>query len=94
MFSSPLTAADHADAGGVGLHVWGAMPAAFVHAPACFKRSSEWGHLFCNDPQKLSGLARDLGVRNVQIQRRGRRGQHVDLCGRPLSNAIQKARTS
>lgn len=78
----------YADAGGIALHVWEAAPKMFSGAPSCFNRSSLWAHLMCADRGRLIVLARRLGVRVIKVGREGRRGQHVDLCGRPLERAL------
>jgi len=36
---------------------------------------------------------RRLGVRVVKVSRVGCRGQHIDLCGKPLAKAIQECRS-
>lgn len=55
------------------LHVWNAAHKAFANAPACFKRSGQWGHLICRDEDILRQLAQQLGVRRVVIHDAGER---------------------
>lgn len=78
----------HADAGGQALHVWDPGPNGWPGAPACFMRTRPWGHLIDADEERLTKTAKKFGVRVVVIGRPGRRGQHVDLCGKPLEKAI------
>jgi len=83
-------AMDFAEAGGVALHVWkGAWPG---KKPRCFRDGQDWGHLFDMNPKRLVATARRLGVRVIKVSRIGGRGQHIDLCGKPLAKAIQEAR--
>lgn len=79
-------ALEHAQAGGQALHVYAAI--AGMDAPACFRASQQWAHLFDYDRERLVQTARQLGVRVVVVHHEGLRGQHVDLCGRPLQRAI------
>lgn len=58
--------------------------------PRCFQKTKRWAHLFCEDTEQLEKKARALGVRAIKVSRRGRRGQHIDLCGRPLEKAIRE----
>jgi len=81
----------HAAAGGQALHVWDPGPNAaqiYPKAPKIFLRHRPWAHLFDRDVERLKATARRLGIRRVYIDRRGDRGQHVDLCGKPLDRAI------
>lgn len=61
-------------------------------APGCFKREVNAGrdiaHLFDQDEQRLRATARKLGVSVIVVERRGRPGQHIDLCGGPLRKAL------
>lgn len=80
---------DYADAGGQALHVWqGNWPGP---KPRCFVNGREWGHLIDRDHARLVATARRLGVHVVCVSRPGERGQHIDLCGRPLERAIEEA---
>lgn len=81
-----LAAYEHAKKGGQALHLFGS-PGLSPGAPACFKRSNEAGHLFDYDRHRLIRTAKRFGVRIIKVSRLGRRGQHIDLCGRPLENA-------
>lgn len=81
---------DYADAGGQALHVWNPDVREWPEAPSCFKRSGrEWGHLLDRDAERLVATACSLGVKVIAVGRRGLRGQHIDLCGRPLRKAKQ-----
>ncbi len=59
-------------------------------APACFKRDVKNGsniaHLFDMNTERLKKTARKLGVRVIKIDREGTDKQHIDLCGKPLTN--------
>lgn len=77
--------------GGQALHVWDPGPdaaARYPKAPAVFLRNRPWAHLFDQNPDRLYRTAKRLGVRRVVVERRGGRGQHVDLCGKPLDRAL------
>jgi hypothetical protein len=71
------------------LHVW--TPGEFERsrAPIAFRGSRMWGHLFGDDADELVRLAKIFGVRRPFVHRQGKRGQHVDLCGRPLGLMMQ-----
>lgn len=87
-------AMDHAEDGGQALHVWDPSVGAVGDMPRCFARAMQagkpFGHLLDCDHDRLRATAFGLGVRRVVVRRAGRRGQHVDLCGRPLEKAIGK----
>jgi len=83
-------AVDFALQGGQALHVWDGTGWAKPGTPACFRHSRLWAHLLDQDAARLDATARRLGVRAVAIQCRGLRGQHVDLCGKPLAKAIHE----
>ena len=79
--------------GGQALHVW--FPkSSHYDAPACFNKTKEngWGHLLDGNKKRLERTAKKLGVKGVVVSQEGKRGQHVDLCGRPLRKAIQKCK--
>lgn len=77
--------------GGQALHVWKPPKGGWPGAPACFMKSRrQWGHLLDNDKARLIATARRLGVRVIKVAQEGRRGQHIDLCGRPLERAIKE----
>ena len=78
-------AIQYAAADGQALHVY---PALAMDAPACFKRSRTWGHLYDYNADRLKTTARKLGVRVIVVHHAGRRDQHIDLCGKPLERAI------
>ena len=55
-------------------------------------REMEWAHLMDNDLDRLIATAKRLGVRRVVVERMNERGQHIDLCGRPLKLAFAEAK--
>jgi hypothetical protein len=83
----------HADAGGQALHVWrppnDGRRSYWPGAPEHFLQHLLWAHLIDHDEKRLIELARSLGLMRVYVHRRGRRGQHVDLCGEFLQRAIR-----
>ncbi len=85
-------ALEHADAGGQALHVWeppnDGRRSFWPGAPEYFLRHLLWAHMIDHDEERLIALAVNLGVRRVYVHRRGRRGQHVDLCGLELERAL------
>jgi hypothetical protein len=83
----------HAEQGGQALHLCRSAQFVGPSAPACFKRSKQFAHLIDHDVDRLMATARRLGVRVVKVERGGRPGQHVDLCGKPLERAITEAKT-
>lgn len=89
LFQDVREAQAHAAAGGQALHVYTALP---MPAPAVFKRHKQWGHLFDLDKARLVNTARRLGVRVIQVHHEGLKGQHIDLCGRPLAKAQEASR--
>lgn len=82
----------HAAVGGQALHL---MDGWLAHrrpdTPACFKNRGQIAHLFDQDRDRLIKTVRKLGVRVIQVEREGERGQHIDLCGRPLERALAQA---
>ncbi|WP_406698536.1 hypothetical protein V5E97_06605 [Singulisphaera sp. Ch08] len=86
-------AQDYALAGGQALHTHQII-VDYDKAPACFVRAVEKGediaHLFDQDRERLVQTVRSLGVNIVLIERKGQRGQHVDLCGSPLKRALKQ----
>ena len=83
----------YAEQGGQTLHLF-SDPGIYPGAPNCFKRSREAAHLIDYDIDNLIATARRLGVRVIRIGRKGKRGQHIDLCGRPLQKARSEASQS
>jgi hypothetical protein len=81
----------HAEAGGQALHTH-AIICDRAKAPRCFVRAVDRGekiaHLFDMDEARLVATARRLGVNVVVVERPGRKGMHVDLCGAPLRKAL------
>jgi hypothetical protein len=84
-------AQDYAEEGGQALHTHQVI-VDWEKAPGCFKREVNAGrdiaHLFDRDVARLVATVRRLGVKVVVVERRGQRGQHVDLCGAPLRKAL------
>lgn len=78
---------EFAEAGGQALHVWTPSEMWRGRSPRPFRRAKEWAHLIDNDAERLERTAKALGVRVIVIGRHGRRGQHIDLCGKPLERA-------
>jgi len=76
----------HAAAGGQAVHVFTGA-GAFPDAPKVFKRHREAAHLFDQDVERLKKTARRLGVNKIVVSRLGEKGQHIDLCGKPLETA-------
>jgi len=87
-----IHAINHARDGGQALHVFKAIEAWKAKAPAPFKATDTWAHLFDQDRERLEATAKALGVRQVFIHKAGTIGQHVDLCGKPLQKAIDICR--
>jgi hypothetical protein len=77
----------YSKAGGQALHLHNMVG---PNAPGCFKRDVANGgnvaHLFDMDKERLVKTARKLGVRVIHIDREGTDKQHIDLCGKPLTN--------
>ena len=80
----------HAREGGQALHLF-SDPNIYPGCPSCFKRSRQAAHLFDYNIDRLIKTARRLGVRVIKIGRKGKRGQHIDLCGKPLQRARDEA---
>lgn len=78
----------YAEGGGQALHVWDPGPGGWPGAPAVFQRNRPWAHLFDYDRERLIRTATSLGVRVIKVDSDGKRGQHIDLCGKPLKKAI------
>jgi monoamine oxidase len=77
----------YAEAGGQALHLMDHSGGRYPGAPRCFQQTTEFGHLLDADHDRLVATARQLGVRVIRVSREGQRGQHIDLCGKPLANA-------
>ena len=71
------------------LHVWTPTEGERKRAHIAFRGSRQWGHLFGDNADELIRLAKIFGVRRPFVHRKGQRGQHVDLCGRPLGLMMQ-----
>lgn len=86
-------AIDYAAAGGFALHLHSVIVNRQT-APKCFVGEVDAGHpiahLFHQSEPALVKAARDLGVRVIKVERRGRPGQHVDLCRGPMWKAIKQ----
>lgn len=90
-----VEAEQYAADGGQALHLHRII-VNWERAPKCFKaavnRGEHIAHLFDNDTDRLRRTARKLGVKVVYLDREGRPGQHLDLCGAPLKKAIAMCR--
>lgn len=82
----------HAEGGGQALHVWqppyDGQRSCWPGAPRHFLQYRLWAHLIDHNEARLIAVATQLGVWPVRVERRGRRGQHVDLCGPALDRAL------
>ena len=76
----------YAKEGGQSLHLF-SNTGIYPGAPKCLKRNREAAHLIDYNIGRLIATARRLGVRVIKIGRKGQRGQHIDLCGKPLQRA-------
>lgn len=76
--------------GGTALHVYPATPGVYKGAPRCFEQAKVWAHLLDDDAERLAATARRLGVRRIHVSRRGIKGQHIDMCGKPLERAMRE----
>ena len=85
-----VEAQDFADEGGQALHVCETTVKLGPAAGCCFSEVRRWAHLIDRDADRLAKTARRLGVRVIKIGRPGARGQHVDLCGKPLEKAMKE----
>jgi hypothetical protein len=82
-----------AEHGGQALHLCRTAQFVTKDSPNCFKKGRQFAHLIDHDVDRLMATARRLGVRVVKVERGGKVGQHVDLCGKPLERAIMESRT-
>jgi len=85
-----FSAYDYAMAGGQALHE--STPGPYPNTPVCFKRAKKWAHLFDQDEKRLTATALGFGVRVIKVSHRGDKRQHIDLCGKPLENAMSQAK--
>lgn len=79
-------------AGGQSLHCHQIIVGGPGHEPPqCFvdavNRGEMIAHLFDQDESRLRKTARALGVNIIVVERRGGKGQHIDLCSGPLRKA-------
>lgn len=81
----------HAATGGQALHVCQAGRFTGMSRYQCFRGARIFAHLIDNDAERLEATARRLGVNVIKIDRLGREGQHIDLCGKPLERALEIA---
>ena len=79
-----------AKAGGQALHEVGQWATVRPGCPAVFKRGTGIAHLFDQDVDRLVLTAKGLGVRVIKVERAGKEGQHIDLCGKPLDRALDR----
>lgn len=87
VFDNIRKALQYSLTGGQALHVW-SPTVIYSDAPRCFKRCKVWAHLFDNDVKRLTETAKNLGISCISIERQGKIGQHIDLCGKPLEKAL------
>lgn len=87
-----IHAINHARDGGQALHIFKAIEAWKQKAPACFRATDTWAHLFDQDTERLRATGMALGLAKPYIHREGTIGQHIDLCGKPLALAIDICR--
>lgn len=82
----------YAHNGGQGLHLHRFIMS--PNAPRCFtaavNRGEPIAHLFDLNTERLVRTARQLGVKVIFIDKDETPQQHIDLCGRPLSLAIER----
>lgn len=82
-------AIEHSENGGQALHCHRLLAGP---APRCFVRDvntgKDIGHLFDQDKNRLVKTAKSLGVKVIKIDREGTTRQHIDLCGKPMENAL------
>jgi len=82
----------HAEAGGVAVHLWRRVhaeaPTALVQA---VKDVYPIGHVYDRDANRLTNLARRLGVRSFVIDHAEKSTQHVTFCGVPLRKLLAAA---
>jgi hypothetical protein len=76
-----------ASSGGQALHLF-EFAGIWPGSPVCFKCSRFAAHLIDYDITRLKLTASELGVKKIIVSRVGQRGQHIDLCGRPLQKAL------
>ncbi len=83
---------DYAQQGGQALHL---MDGRFAYlrsdTPSCFKGRARIAHLFDQDKARLIATVQRLGVRVIRVEHENSPKQHIDLCGRPLEQALQSA---
>jgi len=88
-----MGAYEYARTGGQALHLF-SDPGIWPGCPKVFKKSREAARLFDYNIGRLIATAKSLGVRVIKIGRKGRCGQHIDLCGKPLQRAKDQASQS
>jgi hypothetical protein len=84
-----VAAIKHAKNGGQALHLYKAIPLSKI--PNCFKKTDEWGHLIDKDKVRLIETAKRLGVIKIKVDGEDTRTQHINLCGKPLQEAIKES---
>lgn len=83
-------ALDYAEGGGQALHIF-KNPAVYPGAPACFRMAKVAAHLLDRDLTRPKATAAGLGVQRIIVFYAGQRYQHVDICGRPLAQALSQS---
>lgn len=81
-------ALDFAHKGNQSLHLF-SNPGLYPGAPKCFKNEEQAGHLFDMDMKRLILSAKHFGVSRILVHKKGEPRQHIDLCRKPLTNAIE-----
>lgn len=85
----------YAEDGGQALHVWEPNGYTEPNMPICFRRTNRktWAHLIDYNKERLIKSAKSFGVRIIKVSKEGVRGQHIDLCGKPLLKAMELCKT-
>lgn len=73
--------------GDQALHLFG-NPRMYPGAPVVFKKFDQAGHLFDMNLKRLMVTAKRFGVKCIFVHKKGTPKQHIDLCGKPLLDAI------
>lgn len=76
-------AKEYAKRGGQSLHLHN-----LTAGHPLFRRYKTIAHLFDADKERLVKTAKALGVKVIKVERENEDGQHIDLCGRPLTKAL------
>lgn len=82
----------YAEAGGQPLHLMDHSGGRYPNAPGCFRSLPLSMSIRWANSGVLVATARAFGVRAIKVSREGQEGQHIDLCGKPLEKAKERAR--